>query len=563
MNINDILQLIIFFLVLILFSPLLGKYMFLVFSKKKHFMIPVFGKTEEFIYRMLKINLDREMSLKEYLISIIIFNLLGFILLASILSLQKYLPLNTQSYDNISLTLAFNIAVSFVTNTNFQTYAGETTLSYFSQMTGLTVQNFLSAATGIAVFLVITRAIKLKNSTFLGNFWSDITKSILYILLPLSVLYAIILLSQGVIQNFSGYTNAVTLEGKEQIIPSGPVASQIAIKQLGTNGGGFFNTNSAHPFENPTPLSNFLSMIAILLIPASLTFTFGYMLDSKKQGTVLFAAMLILFSAGLFASIYSEYQHYDYVQSEYNMEGKETRFGIMNSIIWSTATTAASNGSVNAMHSSLTPLSGMVAMLNIMLGEIIFGGIGSGMYGMLIFVFITVFLSGLMVGRTPEYLGKKIESLEIKMSILAILLPAAVILLFTAGSICNNNALKSISVSGPHGFSEILYAFSSAAGNNGSAFAGLNSNTDFLNIMTAIAMIIGRYGVIIPVMIIAGSFARKNIIPESAGTFKTDNIIFVILLCLVILIIGGLTFFPVLSLGPIVEHIRLMKGYGF
>ena len=563
MNNNDILQLIIFFLVLILLSPLLGKYMFLIFTNKKHFMKPVFGKAEDFIYRMLKINPDREMNLKEYLISLIIFNLLGFILLASILSLQKYLPLNTQNFDNVPLPLAFNIAVSFVTNTNFQTYAGETTLSYFSQMAGLTVQNFLSAATGIAVFLVITRAIKLKNSSFLGNFWTDITKSILYVLLPLSVLYAIILLSQGVIQNFSEYTNAVTLEGKEQIIPSGPVASQIAIKQLGTNGGGFFNTNSAHPFENPTPLSNFLSMIAILLIPASLTFTFGYMLGSKKQGTVLFAAMLILFSAGLFTSIYSEYQHYDYLQSEYNMEGKETRFGIMNSIIWSTATTAASNGSVNAMHSSLTPLSGMVALLNIMLGEIIFGGIGSGMYGMLIFVFITVFISGLMVGRTPEYLGKKIESPEIKMSILAILLPAAVILLFTAVSLGNNNVLKSVSVSGPHGFSEILYAFSSAAGNNGSAFAGLNSNTDFLNITTAIAMITGRYGVIIPVMIIAGSFAGKNIIPEGAGTFKTDNIIFVILLCLVILIIGGLTFFPALSLGPIVEHIRLVRGYGF
>jgi K+-transporting ATPase ATPase A chain len=304
-------------------------------------------------------------------------------------------------------------------------------------------------------------------------------------------------------------------------------------------------------------------MIAILLIPASLTFTFGYILGSKKQGIVIFAAMLILFSAGLFTSIYSEYQHYDNLHSEYNMEGKETRFGIMNSIIWSTATTAASNGSVNAMHSSLTPVSGMVAMLNIMLGEIIFGGIGSGMYGMLIFVFITVFISGLMVGRTPEYLGKKIESLEIKMSIFAILLPAAVILLFTAGSVCNNNVLKSISVSGPHGFSEILYAFSSAAGNNGSAFAGLNSNTDYLNIMTAIAMIIGRYGVIIPVMIIAGSIAKKNIVPESAGTFKTDNTLFVILLCLVILIVGGLTFFPALSLGPIVEHIYLMEGYGF
>lgn len=562
MNIKDILQLIIFFSALIFLSPLLGKYMFQVYSKEKHFMKSIFGKTEIIIYRLLKINPDRGMKLKEYLVSIIIFNLIGFILLVSILALQKYLPLNTENFDNVPLPLAFNIAVSFVTNTNFQTYAGETALSYFSQMAGLTVQNFLSAATGIAVFLALTRAIKHKNSSSLGNFWSDITMSILYVLLPLSVLYAIILLSQGVIKNFSGYTSAVTLEGTEQIIPSGPVASQIAIKQLGTNGGGFFNTNCAHPFENPTSLSNFLHMIAILLIPASLTFTFGYMIGSKKQGIVLFAAMLILFSAGLFTSIYSEFQHYDTFQNGYNMEGKETRFGIINSVIWSTATTAASNGSVNAMHSSLTPLSGMVAMLNIMLGEIIFGGVGSGMYGMLIFVFITVFISGLMVGRTPEYLGKKIESLEIKMSILAILLPAAVILLFTAVSVYNNNVLKSLSVSGPHGFSEILYAFSSAAGNNGSAFAGLNSNTDFLNIMTAFAMIIGRYGVIIPVMIIAGNVVKKNIVPESAGTFKTDNIIFVILLCLVILIIGGLTFFPALSLGPVVEHIYLMKGYG-
>ena len=372
-----------------------------------------------------------------------------------------------------------------------------------------------------------------------------------------------VLINQGVIQNFTEYTKVTTIEGNEQIIPQGPAASQIAIKQLGTNGGGFFNTNSAYPFENPTPFSNLLQMLSLILIPAALTFTYGRMVGSKKQGNVIFIAMLLLFTAGLVVSVYSEYLHNPLIQNALNMEGKETRFGIINSVIWSTATTAASNGSVNAMHSSLTPLSALVAMVNIMIGEVIFGGVGSGLYGMLIFVILTVFIAGLMVGRTPEYLGKKIEALDIKMSIIAMLLPSTVILLFTAVSLIFPDGLAGMSSKASHGFSEILYAFTSAAGNNGSAFAGLSANSVYYNLMLGLGMLIGRYGVIVPIMIIAGSLVKKNISPESLGTFKTDNVLFICLLCFVIIIIGGLTFFPALSLGPIVEHLQMINGGGF
>jgi K+-transporting ATPase ATPase A chain len=429
-------------------------------------------------------------------------------------------------------------------------------------MFGLTVQNFLSAATGITVLLALIRGLVKRNGSTLGNFWSDLIRSTVYVLLPLSVMLSIVLISQGVVQNFSGYSVAKTLEGAEQIIPQGPAASQIAIKQLGTNGGGFFNANSSHPFENPTPLSNLLQMLSLILIPAALTFTYGRMVGSKKQGNVIFIVMLLLFSAGLFVSVYSEFSQNPLLQSALNMEGKETRFGVINSVIWSTATTAASNGSVNAMHSSLTPLSALVAMLNMMLGEIIFGGVGSGLYGMLIFVIITVFIAGLMVGRTPEYLGKKIEALDIKMSIIAILLPSSVILLFTALSLSLSYGLSGLSSSASHGFSEILYAFTSAAGNNGSSFAGLNANSVYYNLLIGLGILIGRYGVIIPVMVIAGSLVKKNISPESQGTFKTDNFLFVGLLISVIIIIGGLTFFPALSLGPVVEHLIMIYGGG-
>ena len=537
--------------------------MYKVFNNENHILKGALGWFEKSIYKILSINPDNEMGWKEYLFSILISNFIGLILFVLVLMFQNYLPFNQGNLNNVPFHLALNTAISFVTNTNWQSYAGETTLSYGSQMFGLTVQNFLSAATGITVLLALIRGLTKRNGKTLGNFWADLTRSIVYILLPLSILLSVVFISQGVVQNFSDYSTATTLEGAEQIIPQGPAASQIAIKQLGTNGGGFFNTNSSHPFENPTPFSNLLQMLSLILIPASLTFTYGRMVGSKKQGNVIFIVMLLLFAAGLFVSVYSEFLNNPLIQSTLNMEGKETRFGIVNSVIWSTATTCASNGSVNAMHSSLTPLSALVALLNMMLGEIIFGGVGSGLYGMLIFVIITVFIAGLMVGRTPEYLGKKIEALDIKMSMIAVLLPSAVILLFTAISLSVSDGLSSLSSTASHGFSEILYAFTSAAGNNGSAFAGLNANTVYYNLMLGAGMIIGRFGVIVPIMVIAGNLVKKNISPESLGTFKTNNILFVGLLISVILIIGGLTFFPALSLGPIVEHFKMIYGGGF
>lgn len=563
MILNDYLQIAVIFILLIAISPFLGKYMFKVYKNENHILKGALGWFEKFIYKILSINPDKEMGWKEYLFSILIFNFIGLVLFVLILLFQNYLPFNQGNLSNVPFHLALNIAISFVTNTNWQSYAGETTLSYGSQMFGLTVQNFLSAATGITVLLALIRGLVKRNGKTLGNFWADLTRSVVYILLPLSILFSVVLISQGVVQNFSNYSTATTLEGAEQIIPQGPAASQIAIKMLGTNGGGFFNANSSHPLENPTPFSNLLQMISLLLIPAGLTFMYGRMVGSKKQGTVLFVAMLLLFSAGLFVSVYSEFLNNPMVQSTLNMEGKETRFGVINSIIWSTATTSASNGSVNSMHSSLTPLSSLVALLNIMLGEIIFGGVGSGLYGMLIFVIITVFIAGLMVGRTPEYLGKKVEALDIKMSMIAILLPSAVILLFTAIGLSVSDGISSLSSTSSHGFSEILYAFTSAAGNNGSAFAGLNANTVYYNLMLSAGMLIGRFGVIIPIMVIAGNLVKKNISPESLGTLKTNNILFVGLLISVILIIGGLTFFPALSLGPIVEHFKMIYGGGF
>jgi K+-transporting ATPase ATPase A chain len=430
-------------------------------------------------------------------------------------------------------------------------------------MIGLTVQNFVSAATGIAVLLAVIRGISRKTTDKLGIFWTDLTRSTLYVLLPLSILFSIVLVGQGVVQNFKTYETVKTLQGAQQIIPMGPAASQIAIKQIGTNGGGFFNANSAHPFENPTPFSNFLEMLFILLIPAALTYTYGKMVGSTRQGWTIFLVMMILLVAGLSISLYSEYSSNPVFGHLPLMEGKEMRFGITNSVLWSTSTSAASNGSVNAMHDSLSPLAGMVAMINIMLGEIIFGGVGAGLYGMVIFIILTVFIAGLMVGRTPEYLGKKIEAFEVQMAIIAILAPSFVILIFTAWASVSSAGLSSLNNSGPHGFSEILYAYSSAAGNNGSAFAGLNANTLFYNITLGIGMLIGRFGIIIPVLAIAGNMAKKKITPLSAGTFRTDNWLFIGLLIAVILIVGGLTFFPALSLGPIIEHLLMSNGITF
>jgi K+-transporting ATPase ATPase A chain len=563
MTTQDIIQIILFFALLIGITPVLGNYMHKVFSGKKHLMLHVFGWFEKLIYGFIRINPDEETNWKSYTFSLLIFNLIGFVFVFLLQLLQAYLPLNTAGLPNVSLHLAFNTAVSFMTNTNWQSYAGETTLSYLVQMTGLAVQNFVSAATGIAVLLALIKGISRKNTDMLGNFWVDITRSTLYVLLPLSILLAIVLAGQGVVQNFKPYETVHTLQGTQQIIPMGPAASQIAIKQLGTNGGGFFNSNSAHPFENPTPLSNFLEMLSILIIPAALTYMYGKMVGSKKQGWTIFSAMLILFLAGLSISLYAEYSANHVFGNLPLMEGKETRIGITNSILWATSTSAASNGSVNAMHDSLSPVSGMIAMINIMLGEVIFGGVGAGLYGMIIFIILTVFIAGLMVGRTPEYLGKKIQAFEMQMAIIAILTPNLVILLFSAWASVSNAGLSGLNNSGPHGLSEILYAFSSAAGNNGSAFAGLNANSVFYNILLGIGMLIGRFGVIIPVLAIAGSMSGKNITPPSAGTFRTDNWLFIGLLIAVILIVGGLIHFPALSLGPVVEHLLMKSGITF
>jgi K+-transporting ATPase ATPase A chain len=552
-------QVILFFVLLIGLTPILGNFMSKVFSGEKHFMLPVFGRLEKLIYRISGINPKEETNWKTYTFGLLIFNALGLLVVFLIQVTQVWLPLNPANLPNVSWHSALNTAISFSTNTNWQGYAGETTLSYLVQMIGLAVQNFVSAATGIAVLLALIKGISRRSSATLGNFWVDLTRSTLYVLLPLSVLLAILLVGQGVVQNFNSYQTIQTMQGVEQVIPMGPAASQIAIKQLGTNGGGFFNANSAHPFENPTPFSNFLEMLAILLIPAALTYTYGKMVGSTRQGYTIFAVMLALLLVGLFISLYAEYVVNPSGGQLSSMEGKETRFGIANSVLWATSTTAASNGSVIAMHDSLSPLAGMVAMINIMLGEVIFGGVGAGMYGMIIFVILTVFIAGLMVGRSPEYLGKKVEAFDVKMAILAILAPAFVILIFSAWASVTTMGLSSLNNTGAHGFSEILYAYSSAGGNNGSAFAGLNANTLFYNLTLGLGMLIGRFGVIIPVLAIAGNMAGKKITPASSGTFHTDNWVFAGLLTAVILIIGGLTFFPALSLGPIVEHLMLFK----
>jgi K+-transporting ATPase ATPase A chain len=559
----DFIQIAVYFFVLTLLTPFIGSYFARVFNGQRTLLTPLMGNLERIVYRFTGVDTQTAMNWKQYLSHLLIFNFLGFLGLFLLQLVQLSLPLNPQHLSNISFDLAFNTAVSFMTNTNWQSYSGESTLSYFVQMIGLTVQNFVSAATGIAVMIALVRGLVLKKSTEIGNFWTDITRSILYILLPLSIILSIVLVCEGVVQNFSSYISVNTIEGGTQIIPQGPAASQIAIKQLGTNGGGFFGTNSAFPFENPTPLTNFLEMLSILLIPSALVYAYGVMTKSKRHGWILWGCMIIFLLFILTISLISEYYNNPLTQTTGSMEGKETRFGVSNSILWSVATTSASNGSINAMHDSFSPISGAVAMLNVMLGEIIFGGVGAGMYGIIIFVILTVFIAGLMVGRTPEYLGKKIEAFEIKMSALAVIAPSGVILVFSAIAAVTDAGLSSVSNHGPHGLSQILYAFSSAAGNNGSAFAGLNTNTQFYNYLLGIGMLAGRYAVIIPVLAIAGSLAKKNITPQSVGTFHTDTPLFGFLLMAVILIIGALTFFPALTLGPILEHLLMIQGISF
>ena len=546
----------------VLFSIPLGLYIARVFSDRKRWEDRFFDPIERLIFRITRIDQERDMSWKRYAVALLLFNALGIILVYAIQRLQGHLPLNPQGFGAVSRSQAFNTAASFVTNTNWQSYAGETTMSSLTQMIAMTVQNFLSAATGIAVVVALTRGLVRKKSSHIGNFWIDVVKTTVRLLLPLAIIFAIFLSSQGVVQDMSGRQRVETLEGEEQVIATGPVASQESIKMLGSNGGGFFNANSSHPYENPNPLTNVFQVVAILLIPMALAIAFGKMVGNWRQGAVVFAAMFLIFIAFLGVNYWSETRGNPEVaelgvRQPTAMEGKEVRFGVPGSSLFSTSTTAVANGAVNNMHDSATPIGGMVAMLNIMLGEVVFGGVGAGLYGMLVFVILTVFIIGLMVGRTPEYLGKKIESWEVKMSVLAILIPSAVILIGSSIAISTLAGKSSILNPGPHGLSEVIYAYSSAAGNNGSAFAGLQANTVFYNVSLGIAILIGRYGVILPVLAIAGSLARKKATPEGAGTFRTTSPLFSVMLAIVTLIIGALTFFPALALGPIVEHLMM------
>lgn len=560
---NDIIQLVVYLSTLGLVTPILGGWMVRVLSGEKHLLLRILGPVERFLYRLGGINPATEMRWTNYLAALLAFNALGLLAVFALQLFQSRLPLNSANLPDVPWLLAFNTAVSFMTNTNWQAYPGESTLNYLTQMLGLTVQNFLSAATGIAVFLALTRGLARKDDATLGCFWVDVTRITLYVLLPLSILWALVLVSQGVVQTFHPYVTAQILEGQKQAIPLGPAASQIAIKELGTNGGGFFGTNSTHPFENPTPLSNFLEMLAILMLPAALTYTYGKMIGNVRQGWCLFAAMLSLFIVGFATAWWAETQPNPALGAGAMIEGKETRFGVMSSVLWSIATTAASNGSVSAMHDSMSPLAGMVQLFNIMLGEVVFGGVGAGLYGILMFVMLTVFIAGLMVGRTPEYLGKKVETREVLWAVAAVIIPSVVILAGTATSCLIPDALASRANPGPHGLSEILYGWSSAAGNNGSAFAGLNANTHFYDIGLGLGMLIGRFGVIVPALAVAGSMVSKKVSPPSPGTFPTDGATFVVLLIGVILILGGLTFMPALTLGPIVEHFLMQAGKVF
>ncbi|MGD0352617.1 MAG: potassium-transporting ATPase subunit KdpA [Dehalococcoidia bacterium] len=567
-----------YLLVLLLLVKPLGAFMARVYQGERTFLSPVLQPVERFIYRLARIHADEDMDWKTYAVAVLLFNFVGILLLYLLQRLQSILPLNPQSLGAVPSGLAFNTAVSFVTNTNWQSYGGETTMSYLTQMMGLTVQNFLSAATGMVVLIALVRSFARHSAKAIGNFWVDTTRSVLYILLPLSLVLALALVSQGVVQTFNGSANVSLLQSthdssgqivNEQVVAVGPAASQIAIKQLGTNGGGFFNVNSAHPFENPTPLSNFLEMLSILLIPAALCYTFGKMIGDTRQGWAILIAMTIIFVALLGITIWAEQsgnpavsalgvdQTPSNIQPGGNMEGKEARFGITNSALWATGTTAASNGSVNAMHDSFTPLGGLVPMWLMQLGEVVYGGVGSGLYGMLAFVIIAVFVAGLMIGRTPEYLGKKIEAYEMKMASLMVLIPVVIVLLGTAIAVATSAGRAAVYNPGAHGFSEILYAFSSTGNNNGSAFAGLSANSTFYNTALGLAMLFARYWAAIPALAIAGSLVQKKKVPVSSGTLPTHTSLFIIWLIVVVIIVGALSFLPALALGPLAEYLTI------
>lgn len=596
MDLYGLIQLVLFVATLLVLTKPLGLYLVRVLDVEgKTFLDPVFGPVERLFYRLFRINPRKEQDWKSYTISMLCFSLFGLLFTYAILRLQHILPLNPQGFGPVNADLAFNTAVSFTTNTNWQNYGGESTLSYFSQMVGLVFHNFTSAAVGIAVAAALVRGIARQSVTTIGNFWFDLIRINLYLLIPICFVFALFLVSQGVIQNFKAYEKANLIEpirsdspatdtaGKEmkdetgntilstqaiktQIIAQGPVASQVAIKMLGTNGGGFFNANAAHPYENPTPLSNFLQILSIFLIPSGLTYFLGRMVKKQQHGWAVWSAMIILFLSALLLCWWAEDSGNPRLHAlgvdpaDGNMEGKEVRFGIFNSALFATVTTAASCGAINAMHDSFTPLGGLVPLFNIQLGEVVFGGVGAGLYGMLIFVVLAVFLTGLMVGRTPEYLGKKIDSYDVKVSVLAVLVLIFGILGFSAWAIVSKWGIAGLNNLGPHGLSELLYAYSSAAGNNGSAFAGLSGNTVWYNTTLGLAMLLGRFFMIVPVMALAGHLSGKKQVPSSGGSFPVWGPIFTLVLVGTVLIVGALTFLPVLALGPIVEHFLMMKS---
>ena len=583
-------QLIIYVAVLLGLSLPLGIYMARVYEGNAGVLQKIFGPLERFLYKLLGIDPAQEMNWKQYAIAMLVFKLFGFIAVYGLQRLQGVLPFNPAGQTAVEPGSAFNTAASFITNTNWQGYGGESTMSYLTQMVALTVQNFVSAAAGMATLIALIRGIARRETSNLGNFWTDLTRTTLYILMPISFVLALALVSQGVPQTLANYQTVPLIQEttydnplkdkdgnpikdekgnpkteslplKEQTIALGPVASQVAIKQLGTNGGGFFNVNSSHPYENPTPFANFLECLAILVIPAALCLTFGEMVKDRRQGWALLAAMTFIFVVALSACVWAEFDGNPKIAAlgvtGANMEGKEVRLGVANSALWATATTCASNGSVNSMHDSFTPIGGLIPMLLLQFGEVIYGGVGSGLYGMLAFVIVTVFVAGLMVGRTPEYLGKKIEAYEMKMASLVLLIPAVLLLSGTALGVTCPDGVSSMSNPGAHGFSQVLYAFTSCANNNGSAFAGLNANTFFYNVLLGIAMLIGRFWLAVPVLAIAGSLAKKKIVPSGAGTLPTHTPLFVVFLIAVMVIFTALLHFPALALGPIVEHFQM------
>ncbi len=570
MTLNGWLQILFFFLVIVLLTKPIGVFMFRVFEADKQPLPRVIGPLERFLLRLCGVDGAREQSWTQYAAALLAFSAVSLLVTYLIERVQGRLPFNPQHFGGVEPALAFNTAASFTTNTNWQSYSGESTMSYFTQMAGLAWHNFTSAATGIGVALAVGRGLTrrpgLDGAKTIGNFWVDLLRATIYVLLPACLVIALVLVSQGVIQNLSAYRGVTTIEGTKQLLALGPVASQEAIKMLGTNGGGFFNANSAHPFESPTPLTNLIEMLLIFAIPAALTYTYGRMARDQKQGWALMGAMSVLFFMGVGACYWAE-AHTNAAmhglattQTAGNMEGKETRFGVANSALFAVVTTDASCGAVNAMHDSFTPLGGLVPLVNIELGEVIFGGVGAGLYGVLVFVVLTVFIAGLMVGRTPEYLGKKIEAKEMKLAMLYVLIFPLIILGFSAWAAVVGYGTSSLSNTGPHGISEMLYAFSSATGNNGSAFGGLNGNTPWWNVTLAFAMLGGRFLMIIPILGIAGSMLNKKTVVAGPGTFPTNGLLFVGLLIAVIIIVGALTFFPALALGPVVEHFVALQG---